>query len=172
MNELFSEYFETRRFVPLTVIDLTPVGEDVMDYFLVKEFEVTGTRIAGDGWHISVRRGDWFRAILGLKTALNIRIEPQPGGTLITAGIGIFDLQIIPTVVTIFVFAPVIFTQIWGVLQQNKLDEEAVQFVEDRLVYYGGTAAPEHTAEYAADPARMAAEEELGYATRPASERL
>ena len=171
MSEFLSEYFETTRIVPLAVPDLTPVGEAVMDHFRRQEYAVSGSRLAGGGWHISVQKGDWFRMLLGLKTALNIRIEPFGANTRVSAGIGIFDLQVVPTVITLFVFTPVILGQIWGIVQQQKLDEEAVGFIENQLAYYGNPTAPPVTSDFAAprpadppapDPARTNAERELG----------
>lgn len=151
MDDFLTRYFRTQRLVPLQVEDLGPVGEDVIRAFRARDFTVSGTRLAGGGWHISLYNGDWFKAILGLKTALNVTIEPVEGGTRVTAGVGIFELQALPTVIAVFVFAPVVLGQIWGVLQQQKLDEEAVQLVEDRLHFYAGDGA-----------SRAAAEEELG----------
>lgn len=158
MAEMFDNYFSTTHIVPIVPSDLGPVGEDVMRHFAMEGYTVSGTRLSSGGWYISMYKGDWFRAILGLKTALNITIDPQPTGTLVQARIGIFELQTLPTVITIFVFAPVILGQIWGIVQQQELDEKAVRFVEDRISFYAGsrvtTPAP--------DTARAAAEAELG----------
>jgi len=160
MNDLFSEYFSTTKTVPLTVADLGPVGDELKNHFGAKGFEVSGTRLAGGGWHISLQNGDWFKALLGLKTALNVTIEPVPGGTRIVAGVGIFELQALPTIVTLFVFTPVVLGQIWGILQQQKLDEEAVRFVEDRLAFYNDISPEMYAPPLNAD--RSAAEQELG----------
>jgi hypothetical protein len=168
MNEFLSQYFETARTVPLVAPDLTPVGEDVLHHFRSQEFEVSGSRLGGGGWHISIHKGDWFKAILGLKTALNIRIEPAAEGTRISAGIGIFELQALPTVITLFVFTPVVFGQIWGILQQQKLDDEAVRYVEDRLAHRAGTTPPGDGSAPRRDDARAAAERELGDPVFPA----
>ena len=159
MSDFLGEYFSTTRTVPVVLGDLGPVGDDVMRYFAAQGYDISGTRLAGGGWHISIHKGDWFRAVLGLKTALNIEIERVGEGTRIKAGIGIFELQVLPSIVAVFVFAPVILGQIWGIIQQNQLDEEAVRIVEDRLSYYSGTSVgnvgPAH------DTARYAAEREL-----------
>lgn len=159
MADFLDEYFSTRRMIPIVVDDLGPVGEDLMQYFRIQEYTVSGVRLPSGGWYISMHKGDWFRAVLGLKTALNITIDRVAGGTFVKAGIGIFELQVLPTIITVFVFAPVILAQIWGIIQQEKLDEEAVRYVEDRLGFYAGTYGASATdAEYAA---RSAAEAEL-----------
>ena len=171
MDDFLSAYFTTTRIVPIIAADLTPVGEDVMEHFRQQEYRVSGTRLAGGGWHISVSKGQWFRTLLGLKTALNIRIEPFGDFTRVSAGIGIFELQALPTVITLFVFTPVILGQIWGIVQQQKLDDETVRFIEDRLAFYDGSCAPTPSVGFtsprpqepgAPDPARTAAERELG----------
>ena len=156
MNDFLSEYFSTTRLIPLRVADLTPVAQDVAAYFRAQEYTVGSSRLA-EGWHISIHKGDGFKALLGLKTALNIRIEPRPEGTFVSAGIGIFDTQVLPTMITVFVFAPVVLGQIWGIVQQNQLDEEAVRYVEDRLAFYSGQTPQTTDAD-----ARRAAEAELG----------
>ena len=155
MNDFLSEYFSTTRLVPLRVADLDPVAQDVLQHFQVQGYTVSSSRLAPSGWYVSIHKGEWFRMMLGMKTALNIRIEPRPDGTFVSASIGIFDLQILPTIVAVFVFAPVVLGQIWGIIQQNQLDEEAVRVVEDRLAFYGG-----QTPYY--DDARRMAESELG----------
>src|SRR4029453_9265657 len=79
-NSIFST-FESSRTVPVTGADLASVAQDVMAHFRAKQFEVSGTPTPAGGWHISIAKGDIFRAILGLKTALNIEISPVPEGT-------------------------------------------------------------------------------------------
>ena len=68
-----------------------------------------------------------------MKTALNIKIEPQSNGTRIEAGVGIFGQQAIPTAITLLVFWPVLVAQVWNMAQEAKLDEEALGVVEESL---------------------------------------
>jgi len=82
---------------------------------------------------VSIRRGGIFKAIIGLKTALNVRIEPVANGTKVEAGVGIFGQQAIPTAVTLLVFWPVILAQVWNMAQEAKLDEEALGVAEQSL---------------------------------------
>ncbi len=156
MEDFLDDYFSTTHSISVVLSELGPVGEDVMSYFRMQGYTVSGLRQASGGWYISMYKGDWFRAILGLKTALNITIEPQARETLVRANIGIFELQALPTIITIFAFAPVILGQIWGIIQQQKLDEEAVHYIEDRIAHYAGGITSR-----VAD-ARAAAESELG----------
>src|SRR5215203_4457302 len=132
--------FKSSRTFPYGVKDIEPVAQDVMSHFEEKNFEVTGKPIAREdgseptgGWQISVRKGGIFRTVSGLKTALNIRIEPAGNGTTAEASIGVFGAQALPTVIMLFVFWPIVFAQVWGLAQSHGLDEEALSTVKQSL---------------------------------------
>ena len=100
--------FNSSHTVPHVVEDLTPVAQDVMRHFESRDYEVSETPIPTGGVQVSIRRGGTFKAIIGMKTAMNIKIEPQANGTRVEAGVGIFGQQAIPTAITLLVFWPVI----------------------------------------------------------------
>jgi hypothetical protein len=125
--------FNSSNTVPYVVEDLAPVAQDVMRHFEQQDYEVTETPIPTGGVQVSIRRGGTFKAIIGLKTALNVRIEPVANGTKVEAGVGIFGQQAIPTAVTLLVFWPVILAQVWNMAQEAKLDEEALGVAEQSL---------------------------------------
>jgi hypothetical protein len=125
--------FNSSNTVPYVVEDLAPVAQDVMRHFEQQDYEVTETPIPAGGVQVSIRRGGIFKAIIGLKTALNVRIEPVANGTKVEAGVGIFGQQAIPTAVTLLVFWPVILAQVWNMAQEAKLDEEALGVAEQSL---------------------------------------
>src|SRR5215212_7846138 len=125
--------FNSSHTVPYVVEDLAPVAQDVMRHFEEQDYEVTETHIPTGGVQVSIRRGGTFKAIIGLKTALNVRIEPVANGTRVEAGVGIFGQQAIPTAVTLLVFWPVILAQVWNMAQEAKLDEEALGVTEQSL---------------------------------------
>jgi hypothetical protein len=125
--------FNSSNTVPYVVEDLAPVAQDVMRHFEQQDYEVTETPIPTGGVQVSIRRGGIFKAIIGLKTALNVRIEPVANGTKVEAGVGIFGQQAIPTAVTLLVFWPVILAQVWNMAQEAKLDEEALGVAEQSL---------------------------------------
>ena len=138
----------------MTVPDLTPIANDVMEHFRLQGYEVAGERTANRGWHISIAKGTVFAAVLGMKTALNIELETTSTATLAKAGIGIFGRQVVPVLIARFVAWPVWLTQIWGLVQQAKLDDEALDAVERSLYAHstrvtpvpsGGTAAESGT---------------------------
>src|ERR687892_1179773 len=125
--------FNSSKTVPYVVEDLAPVAQEVMRHFEDRDYEVTEAYIPTGGVQVSIRRGGTFKAIIGMKTALNIRIEPVANGTRVEAGVGIFGQQAIPTAITLLVFWPVIIAQVWNMAQEANLDEEAIGVVEESL---------------------------------------
>ncbi len=125
--------FNSTQTFPYEVEDLVPVAQDVMRHFEQQDFEVTETPLEAGGVQVSIRRGGTFKAIIGLKTALNVKIEPATDGTKVDAGVGIFGQQAIPTAITLLVFWPVIVAQVWNMAQEAKLDEEALDVAEKSL---------------------------------------
>src|SRR5215207_8528042 len=125
--------FNSSKTVPYVVEDLAPVAKDVMVHFESQDFEVTETNIPAGGVQVSIRRGGTFKAIIGMKSALNIKIEPVANGTTVEAGVGIFGQQAIPTAITLLVFWPVRVAQVWNMAQEANLDEEALRVAEESL---------------------------------------
>ena len=143
--------FNSSKTVPYHVEDLSPIAQEVMDHFEQQDYEVTETNIPTGGVQVSIRRGGTFKAIIGMKTALNIKIEPVANGTTVEAGVGIFGQQAIPTAITLLVFWPVILAQVWNMAQEAKLDEEALRVAEQSLKAHsevpGGATAVQIPAE-------------------------
>ncbi|MBP7937804.1 MAG: zinc ribbon domain-containing protein [Phycisphaerae bacterium] len=122
--------------------DLAPVVDDVARHFTSKGYEVSSQqRIAGD-WDISLTKGNLFRSVCGLRTALKIELSPQPGSVLANAGVGIFGQQAIPSAISFLVFWPIAVTQIWGLITQAKLDDEALDLIGESMESYARRAAP------------------------------
>ena len=142
--------FESSRFIAIRVPDLGPVARGVMEHFSKQGYEVEGQPTGSGAWHISLSKGGVFKMVLGMKTALNIDLEPTPNGTMARAGVGIFGLQAVPTAIAMLVFWPVMLAQLWGIVQQSKLDGEALAVIEQYLATYGkpGTAPPKTTTGY------------------------
>ena len=132
--------FNSTKTFPYYVEDVAPVAQDVMDHFEGQDFEVTETNIPTGGAQVSIRKGGTFKAIIGMKTALNIKIEPVANGTTVDAGVGIFGQQAIPTAITLLVFWPVIIAQVWNMAQESKLDEEALDVAEESLKAHSSKA--------------------------------
>ena len=139
--------FNSSKTVPYVVGDLAPVAQEVMDHFEQQDYEVTVTPISMGGVQVSIRRGGTFKAIIGMKTALNIKIEPVANGTTVDAGVGIFGQQAIPTAITLLVFWPVLVAQVWNMAQEANLDEEALRVAEESLKAHSSKAPSEAPAE-------------------------
>jgi len=135
--------FNSSRSVPYVVEDLAPVVQEVMRHFEDQDYEVTETHIPTGGAQVSIRRGGTFKAIIGMKTALNIKLEPQANGTKVEAGVGIFGQQAIPTAITLLVFWPVVIAQVWNMAQESNLDEEALGVAEESLKAHSSKAPSE-----------------------------
>lgn len=108
-------------------------------YNIVSDFQKDGFECSivpnGFGTQVSIRKGGMFKAACGLKTSLNVLISPIPNANAINikAGVGLFEQQAIPTVITLMFCWPVLFTQIWGLIQQSHLDDK-VMIVAERTV--------------------------------------
>jgi hypothetical protein len=132
--------FESVKTVPVRLADMSPAASEVMNYFRAQGYEVTGKPTGTGGVLISLRKGDTFKAVLGMKTSLNIEIDPAIDGTLIRAKVGIWGEQAVPTMIMLFVAWPVLLTQIWGMAQQANLDDEALFRTEQALLRAAGLA--------------------------------
>src|SRR3954454_7258054 len=139
--------FNSTKTFPYSVEDVAPVAQDVMHHFEEQDFEVTETNIPTGGAQVSIRKGGTFKAIIGMKTAMNIKIEPVANGTTVDAGVGIFGQQAIPTAITLLVFWPVIIAQVWNMAYESNLDEEALKVAEESLKAHSSKAPSETTAE-------------------------
>src|SRR5215218_4044823 len=139
--------FNSSKTVPYVVEDVAPVAQEVMRHFESQDYEVTETPIPTGEVQVSIRRGGTFKAIIGLKTALNIKIEAQTNGTTVDAGVGIFGQQAIPTAITLLVFWPVIIAQVWNMAHESNLDEEALGVAEESLKAHSSEAPSEATAQ-------------------------
>jgi hypothetical protein len=139
--------FNSTKTVPYFVEDVAPVAQDVMHHFENQDFEVTETNLPMGGAQVSIRKGGTFKAIIGMKSALNIKIEPVANGTTVDAGVGIFGQQAIPTAITLLVFWPVLITQVWNMAHESHLDDEALRVAEESLKAHSSEAPSEATAE-------------------------
>lgn len=135
--------FESSKLIPHTVPDLEPVAEAVVQHFESQGFEVAKEPLLGDGWVVDLAKGNLIKHLLGMKTALKIKIERKGQVTSVRASVGLFKYQALPTAIMILVFYPIAATQIWGLIQQAKLDDEAIDVVASVLqAMSGGAGTP------------------------------
>ena len=110
---------------------LQAVAADVANHFEGLEYEVDTSPLEDkEGLMVSITRGGFFRTVLGQKTALNVSIWSTADGTNVDADVGLFKSQAIPTLITVLIFWPIILGQIWGLVKESNIDDEAVEVAE------------------------------------------
>lgn len=116
------------------VSKITHVAEQIRQSFTAEGYEVR-IENPSKGDEIYITKGGLFKVALGLRSALKITMRPTKDGNInFEAGVSIFKQQLVPTVITMCFFSPVVIAQIWGMIKQSKLDEKAVVIAE-RAVY-------------------------------------
>ncbi len=78
---------------------------------------------------VSLTKGGMFKAVVGMKTALKVELRADCGSVLAKTGVGIWGHQIVPTVIMLLWFWPVLITQIWGLVQQSRLDAHVMDIL-------------------------------------------
>lgn len=126
--------YSKKRLLSATVQQIPQIAESIRREFEYEDYEVKIEDLLSGGTDISITKGGTFKAIMGMKTALKVTLLPQPNGVLFEAGVGIFGQQAIPTIISMFFFWPVLITQIWGLVNQSKLDDRALAAAERALI--------------------------------------
>lgn len=114
------------------------IAERICQEFAADGYEIKRESLISGGADISVSKGNMFKAALGMKTALKITLIPLNNGISFEAGVGIFGQQAIPTIIMWFFAWPVLITQIWGLVQQAKLDDKALAAAQSVIRENGG----------------------------------
>jgi hypothetical protein len=125
--------FSSAKTIPIVVADLGPVANDLVLHFQRQGYETTSVSTLTGGWDVSITKGGMFKSVIGTKTALKIEITADRNQTDVRANVGIFGLQAIPSAISLLLFWPLLATQIFGLVRQYHLDEEAIACVEESL---------------------------------------
>ena len=122
--------FNTKKILygPASLIPM--IANAIRNEFLNEEYEVSMENLDNGGYNISITKGGLFKAVLGMKTALNVKLVPCSGNISFEAGVGIWGQQAIPTIISMLFFWPVLITQIWGMASQAKLDDKALDIAK------------------------------------------
>ena len=118
---------------------INAIAEAIQTDFVRDGFEVNVDTLMSGGKDISITKGNLFKAVLGMRSALKVTLMPQTDGVLFDANVGIYGQQAIPTVISILFFWPVLITQIWGLVEQSSLDDRALALAEQAIA--GGTSS-------------------------------
>jgi hypothetical protein len=124
--------FKSEQFIPIIVPQLGPVADHLVTHFRAQSFTVVAANDAGV-WDISITKGGMFKAVAGLKTALKIELKAFDNGTSVKAGIGVFGRRAAPALVVGLIYWPALIGQVWGLVRQAGLDNEAIGVVEAEL---------------------------------------
>ena len=130
--------FNTKKILYASPSLIPTIAERILDQFRAEGYEVNYDQLSNGGYDISLRKGGFFKSILGMKSALKISLQPRNNEIIFEAGVGIFGQQVIPTAISMFFFWPVLITQIWGMVKQSKLDDQALQIAEE-VIYYSNS---------------------------------
>ena len=123
--------FSTKKTLYGSTSLIPTIANRIQEEFQNDGYEVSMDALSSGGYDISITKGGVFKAVLGMKTALKVTLLPQDNNIHFEAGIGIWGQQAIPTVISMLFFWPVLITQIWGMVEQSKLDDKALEIAQD-----------------------------------------
>lgn len=106
------------------------VVSDIKETLRTEGYEVDALSLFSGGFDISITKGGVFKSIIGMKTALKVVIGLVSNGFVAEASVGIFGQQLIPSVISLLVFWPVIITQISGLVQQAQLGNHIFDIIQ------------------------------------------
>lgn len=118
--------FTTKKIIYGSTSLIPTIANRIQEEFQNDGYEVAMDALSSGGYDISITKGGVFKAVLGMKTALKVTLLPQGSNIHFEAGVGIWGQQAIPTVISMLFFWPVLITQIWGMVEQSKLDDKAL----------------------------------------------
>ncbi|MCL2048702.1 MAG: zinc ribbon domain-containing protein [Defluviitaleaceae bacterium] len=124
--------FNSSKFVLTTLTNTYDVMLATKTHFEYKGYTIEATD-SSVGFFLSLTKGGLFKSVLGMKTSLNVEVKKAPNGISIEAKVGIFGQQIVPSLIMLLFAWPVLITQIAGLVEQAKLDDEVVDFIENAI---------------------------------------
>jgi hypothetical protein len=114
--------------------DLIPaISTEIAEELKCEGYDVSVEELSGNNVEISICKGGFFRSITGMKTALKIDFVTMGDKFKVDCKVGIFGQQAVPTAISMLLFSPVVFTQVWGLIKQSKLDDHVLELVESAI---------------------------------------
>lgn len=130
--------FKTKKTIYGSSAKIPYVAEQICQAFISEGYDATVKDMAA-GKEVNITKGGLFKAAIGLRSALNIKIKPAKDGNIdFEAGVSVLKQQLIPTMLTLWLFSPVVIAQIWGMIKQSGLDEKALAVAEEAV--YGDSS--------------------------------
>ena len=133
--------FSTKKILYGSTSLIPTIANRIQEEFQRDGYEVAMDALSSGGYDISITKGGLFKAVLGMKTALKVTLLPQGSSIHFEAGVGIWGQQAIPTVISMLFFWPVLLTQIWGMVEQSKLDDKALDIARDVIYLNSNSGA-------------------------------
>lgn len=118
--------FNTKTFLIGDSSLIPTIGERICESFAANGYDTKRDNLLSGGEELFLSKGGVFKEIMGMRTALKVTLIPSDNGVSFEAGIGIFGQQFLPTVISMLFAWPVLLTQMWGIVQQSKLDDQAL----------------------------------------------
>lgn len=125
--------YSTQKLLDTSAAQIPQIAEAIRKDFADDGFEVYVDTLMSGGRDISITKGNLFKAVLGIRSALKISLTPRQSGVFFDANVGIYGQQAIPTIISMLFFWPVLITQIWGLVQQSSLDDRALEVAEKTI---------------------------------------
>ena len=133
--------FSTKKILYGSTSLIPTIANRIQEEFQRDGYEVAMDALSSGGYDISITKAGSFKAVLGMKTALKVTLLPQGSNIHFEAGVGIWGQQAIPTVISMLFFWPVLLTQIWGMVEQSKLDDKALDIAKDVIYLNSNSGA-------------------------------
>lgn len=121
-------------FASSKVFDVSPaqipaMAKTLEDTLRSEGYETERNVLLGGDVIVSLTKGGMFKAVVGMKTALKVELRADNGKVFAKTSVGIWGHQIVPTVIMLLWFWPVLITQIWGLVQQSRLDTHVMDIL-------------------------------------------
>ena len=89
--------YKTQKLLQAHPSQIEKIAEAIRTEFTNDGFEVMVDDLMSGGKDISITKGNMFKAVLGMKSALKVVLTPQSNGVMFDANVGIYGQQAIPT---------------------------------------------------------------------------
>lgn len=106
------------------------IADAIEKHFIANGYQTKKDSLISGGAELFVTKGGVFKEILGMRTALKVTLIPGDNSIQFEAGIGIFGQQFVPTIISMLFAWPVLITQIWGLVRQAQLDNQALEIAK------------------------------------------
>ena len=96
--------YSTQKLLDTSAAQIPQIAEAIRKDFADDGFEVYVDTLMSGGRDISITKGNLFKAVLGMRSALKISLTPRQSGVFFDANVGIYGQQAIPTIISMLVY--------------------------------------------------------------------